>query len=410
MSLVTPTRAPPGRRWWIRHEPGSGQRGAADGSSTGNHRPRPAAEYVARCVQAGGAMRSLAAPAGLALVCLAMTACDGESTDTTAEDATAGLSKTLTLRFEAGGTVIKSSGKKLACAERFVGVDGDRIACDRKGESLEVIVKTSGDSVVVVRDLDRKRGYYACSRSGAVDGLPTEMKCKLTTIAPRGSGGLSSPFDSSVEGISVPNAHWVDAKQTVLRGMEPREPAQFDELRAAGIEKVVIFKNATGNDDVGEEIAAWKLPEGDVLHVPFQWKDLDGFTEPCEQTLEALRFIQSAQKAKEKVFFHCTVGEDRTGYLAALHALVFEGADAAESFDQDMCEHGYGSGNPQKPGFVLGKLEDGLTPLYRSMAYLVAEGILTDALEPEACAAAPSVPDDFMSEPLACGTSTTLVP
>jgi hypothetical protein len=75
-----------------------------------------------------------------------------------------------------------------------------------------------------------------------------------------------------------------------------------------------------------------------------------------------------------------------------------------------MCEHGYGRGNPQKPGFVLGKLEDGLAPLYRSMAFLVAEGILTEDLEAEACEAQPDVPDDFMSEPLDCGTSTTLVP
>ncbi len=358
-------------------------------------------------------MRFSAAVTGLALLSFATTGCDAESTDTSAEDATAGLSKTLTLRFEAGTAGVpslKSSGKKLVCGERFAGVDGERVTCERKGESIDVIVKASGDSVVAVRDLDRKRGYYECSRSGTVAELPAEMKCKLTTIAPRGSGGLSSPFDSSVEGISVPNTHWVDAEQTVLRGMEPREAAQFDELRAAGIEKVVIFKNATGNDDVGKEIAAWSLPEGDILHVPFKWKDLDGFTEPCEQTLEALRFIRDAQEAEEKVFFHCTVGEDRTGYLAALHALLFEGADAGESFEEDMCEHGYGSGNPQKPGFVLGKLEDGLTPLYRSMAYLVAQGILTGDLEAGACAAQPAVPDDFLAEPLACGTSTTLVP
>src|SRR6185503_18904985 len=114
------------------------------------------------------------------------------------------------------------------------------------------------------------------------------------------------------------------------------------ELRAAGIEKVVIFKNPTGKDDVAKEIAAWKLPSDGVLHVPFQWKDFSGFSDPCKQTLDALRFIRKSEAEHRKVFFHCTVGEDRTGYLAAMHGLLFEGVESRSAFDQDMCEHGYG--------------------------------------------------------------------
>jgi hypothetical protein len=327
-------------------------------------------------------------------------------------DATA-LSKTLTLRFESkepGVISLKSSGKKLSCSERFEGIEGERITCAREGEKLQVIVKASGDTVVAVRDLSGKRGYYTCSRTGDVAGAPAEMKCKLTAITPRGSGGLSSPFDSSVEGVSVPNSHWVDDDETVLRGMEPRTPEQLDELRAAGVEKVLIFKNTTGNDDVGKEVAAWALPADDVLHVPFHWKDFGGFREPCEQTLEALRFLRDAEAAGETVFFHCTVGEDRTGYLAALRALLVEGADARRAFETNMCEHGYASGNPQKPPFVLGKLEDGLTPLYRSMAFLIQEGVLTEELEAAACETEPVVPEEFLADPLVCGTSTRLVP
>lgn len=322
------------------------------------------------------------------------------------------LSKTLTLRFESkdGSLTLKSSGKKLTCADRFEGVDGERVTCEREGETVEVIVKSTDASVVVVRDLGGKRGYYTCSKKGDVASLPSEMKCSLTTIKPRGTGGLSSPFDSSVEDISVPNTHWVDDDETILRGMEPRTAQQLDELRAEGIAKVVIFKNATGNDDVGKEITAWGLPKADVLHVPFQWKDLDGFKKPCEQTLDALRFIKASRAKNKKVFFHCTVGEDRTGFLAAVYNVLFEEADPRAAFDADMCEHGYGAGNPQKPGFVLGKLEDGLTPLYREMAFLIDEGVLTQELETAACATQPTVPDDFMPEALTCGTSTTLVP
>jgi hypothetical protein len=192
--------------------------------------------------------------------------------------------------------------------------------------------------------------------------------------------------------------------------MEPRTPTELDELRAAGIARVLIFKNQTGTNDVGEEIESWALPEGAVLHVPFRWTNLGGFQTPCEQTVEALRFLRASSEAGEKAFFHCTVGEDRTGYLAALYAQLFEGLDPRSAFEDDMCERGYGSGNPQKPAFVVGKLEQELTPLYRSMAYLVASGALTAELDPGACALEPSVPDDFLNEPLDCGVSTTLVP
>jgi hypothetical protein len=351
---------------------------------------------------------------GLGLAAVVLGGCVDEPESSEAFAATEGLSKTLTLRLQEGegaiGLSMKSSGKALACRDRFQGVDGERITCQRTGETVQVIVKAEDDMVVAVRDLNRKRGYYECSRKGDVQGAPTEMKCELTALEPRGTGGLSSPFDSSVEGVTVPNAHWVDPAKTILRAMEPRTPEQFDELRGAGITRVLIFKNTTGKDDVGHEIAAWALPEGDVLHVPFQWKDYPDFTQPCQQTLQALRFLAEAEAAQQKVFFHCTVGEDRTGYLAAIRSILLEGEDPRAAFGADMCEHGYGGGNPQKPGFVLGKLEEGLTPLYRSMAWLIAEGKLTAALETDVCEAQPDVPQDFMPESLACGVSTTLSP
>lgn len=366
----------------------------------------------------GAAMNALRLPRPthsallLPLVLFALGGCD-ESAASDESFATETLSKSLTLRFsvtEDGGLALKSSGKSLACTERFEGIEGERVTCNRDGEKVQIILKLDGTSVVAVRDVGKKRGYYTCSRSGDVAGAPAEMKCKLTTLRPRGSGGLSSPFDSSVEGLSLPNAHWVDDEDTLLRGMEPRTPEQFEELRKLGVSKVLIFKNATGQDEVDNEIAEWALPEGDVLHVPFKWKDLDGFQATCEQTLAGLRFLREAREAEQKVFFHCTVGEDRTGLLAAMHSLIFAGADARRAFDADMCERGYSSGNPQKPGFVTGKLAAGLTPFYRQMAFLVSEGLLTEELEEAVCAQEPEVPADFLAASLTCGTSTTLVP
>lgn len=358
-------------------------------------------------------MRSWSAAAlvfALPLFSIAGTGCAGaESEDV--ESSEDDLTKA-TLQFIPGAgdaLSLKSGTKTLACTERFTGIAGERITCSVTGEKVQVIVKTTGKPVVV-RDVNRKRAYYTCTTTGRAGDLPKSLKCTETPLRKRGTGGLSSPFDSSVEGISLPNAHWVGAGTKVLRGMEPRTEAQFAELKSAGIKSVVIFKNPTGNDDVGEEIEAWGLPAADVIHVPFKWKELESFKEPCEQTLEALRFIKAKTKARKKVFFHCTVGEDRTGYLAALYRVIFEDVEGRKAFDEDMCERGYSSGNPQKPGFVSGAVDSSLGPLYRSMAYLVSKGALTEDLDASVCAREPSVPADFMKEPLKCGTSTALVP
>ena len=195
-----------------------------------------------------------------------------------------------------------------------------------------------------------------------------------------------------------------------MRGMEPRTDEQFDELRAVGIERVLIFKNSTNNHPVSEEIDHWNLPEADLLHVPFRWKDHGGFQDPCEQTVVALGFIRESEETSRPVFYHCTVGEDRTGYLAALYAMLYYGADPRTAFAEDMCERGYSRGNPQKPYYVTGKLSGEMTPLYRSMAYLVSQGILDSELDPEVCATEPTVPEDFLSGTLRCGVSTNLVP
>jgi hypothetical protein len=70
---------------------------------------------------------ALTAAATLALGCAEET---GQS-----EGFATALSKSLTLRFESkeGALSLKSSGKKLSCADRFDGVDGERVTCDREG-------------------------------------------------------------------------------------------------------------------------------------------------------------------------------------------------------------------------------------------------------------------------------------
>jgi hypothetical protein len=318
----------------------------------------------------------------------------------------------------------------LACAQRFE-IDGRvRVTCTRDDEQLEVIVREGEGGATqallvhkAVRSADRKT-YYACTTSGSgPDGLPKNLSCSNAPLRDRPShGGLVSPFESTFDGIDIPNAHAVGSSGKLLRGMAPGTPAEFDQLFAANVGAVLIFKNPTNTGhDVGDEIetlAQRGLSGDSVVNIPFKWKDIGPFQAPCEQVVAGLKFIKENLAANKTTYFHCTVGEDRTGFLAAMHRLTTsrEGSssDAGNAWDAEMCEHGYGAGNPLKPGFVVGELETSLKPLYRKMAYLAKTGRL-DALDTSVCATDPEGAADFEAKApaldrLTCGTSTLFVP
>jgi hypothetical protein len=314
----------------------------------------------------------------------------------------------------------------LECTERFE-IDGRvRLTCARGTENLEVIVRKDDGVAILVHRKDGansdRRQFFKCSIAGnGPEGLPSKLAC---AAAPAGSGGgghggLSSPFHSTVPGIDIPNTHLVGTSGDLYRGMAPRSDEELQQLIDAGIGAVLVFKNQTGTGtDVADEIAKLGLlglPPSRLKNIPFAWKDLPNYQDPCSQTVEALRFVATNLSAGNKTFIHCTVGEDRTGTLAAIHRLLTEpNLDAGAAWDGEMCERGYGAGNPLKPAFVRGKLEDGLKPLYRKLAYLAKKGAL-DSLDPNVCAADPSSESDFEADAvsldrLKCGTSTSYDP
>jgi len=306
----------------------------------------------------------------------------------------------------------------IACAagDRFE-IDGRvRLGCKRGTEKLEVIVR-SGEAVLVYRAKGRQ-SIYACTTSGNGPGsLPAKLACSLAHANTGGNGGLSSPFASTVPGIDIPNAHAVGTSGNLFRGMAPRSEQDFTQLVHAGIGAVLVFKNQTGNGtDVQDEIdklVGLGLASSRVENIPFPYKDLPNYTDPCTQVVDALAFIKKNLAANKKTYFHCTVGEDRTGLLAAVERLTTEAnLDATTAWDSEMCERGYGAGNPLKPTFVTGALEQGLKPLYRKLAYLVAKGRTLDA---SVCATDPSSEPDFEAKAppadrLKCGTSTMFDP
>lgn len=187
--------------------------------------------------------------------------------------------------------------------------------------------------------------------------------------------GLASPFPSCVAGINIPNTHVLDEDGLILRGMAPRNMTDIEDLKMRGIDKILIFKNQV-RGEVAKEVdklltAGWQRNQ--VVEIPFKWKEHGSFKEACTQTIEAMALIQKQQKRHKPIFFHCTVGEDRTGYLAGLLRWWWQEASVKQIFEKEMCWNGYGAGNPRKPyKQVVKKIRDSLTPLYVKMTYVLA--------------------------------------
>lgn len=190
--------------------------------------------------------------------------------------------------------------------------------------------------------------------------------------------GFTSPFASSVEGLSIPNSHYVDNTLQIIRGMHPLGKVQ--ELVDLGVSDILIFK-AQSKKEVDTEISQLLL-EGysleNITHIPFIWKDIDSYKESCEQVIQALKLMEEVYLSNDrKLFFHCTVGEDRTGLLAGVWRMLSQDWSANEAFEFEMCENGYGRGNPQKPYTpVVKPIRKELTPLFDWLAMYIETGNL----------------------------------
>lgn len=216
------------------------------------------------------------------------------------------------------------------------------------------------------------------------------LLCATTQAAPRGpDNGLVSPYSSTVPGISIKNTHRVaNAEGEVLRGMSP--VGKTDELIRHGVTDVLIFKNEI-KDEVKREIA--ELQENgitpDRIHViPFRWKDLESYPTACEQIIEGLKLLETAYRTPERsMFFHCTVGEDRTGMLAGLFRMVEQGWNARKAFEQEMCAYGYEAGDAKKPWKVVSAIRAELTPVFLVLATLIEDGVIAPGqLDASVCA------------------------
>lgn len=209
-----------------------------------------------------------------------------------------------------------------------------------------------------------------------------------------------SPFPSTIKGVCLPNAHQIDKEGYLYRSMEPYDLNSAQEIQRLGVEKVLIFKN-DHNGEVEENKARLRqvgIKEENMVHIPFPYKDMNDFTQYCKMVVKGLQEMRDSFVQKKKTLLHCTVGEDRTGLLSGLFQLLIdEKKDHKRIFFEELCQNGYGHGNPEKPLYkVVYPIRKNLTPLYLKMAYLIQRGRLSlDRLEEGTCLRDPIAEPSF---------------
>lgn len=182
---------------------------------------------------------------------------------------------------------------------------------------------------------------------------------------------FSTAAFSQVQGLTITNSFQVDKEGYVFRGREPK--AKVSELLNIGITDVVIFKNET-KTEVQDEMAELERLSISAHHIPFRWKDFPSMIEACEQTVDALNIITKVKAKKGKVYFHCSVGEDRTGMLAGLYRMLEERVTKEAVFKTEMCARGYSDGDVHKPGMVVAAIQKELTPLFLALSQKIESG------------------------------------
>lgn len=223
-----------------------------------------------------------------------------------------------------------------------------------------------------------------------------------------GVWALESSIPSQVPGLDIKNAHQLTDR--IYRGQRPvikKVPArgESDEERALRLKDiqslaqflsptvqpeqrftdVLIFKESNQEADRTEtevdrekvELTARGIR---VTQIPFKWRNLGPYRETCEQVMEGLRKLKEIDDSTDRMlFFHCTVGEDRTGILAGLYRFL-KSADRQNIrgiFHDEMCEKGYEAGDPQKDGAIVGIIRRELTPVFLKLVYRIDRGTLT---------------------------------
>lgn len=211
-----------------------------------------------------------------------------------------------------------------------------------------------------------------------------------------------SLFPSQVRGLTITNAKKLS--DSVYRGSAPSNKEH--ELKNLGITDVLIFKNQTKNE-VDKEIQALQdlhYKKSEIHTIPFLWKDFSSQTEACEQVIQALQLLVEVEKtSNRKIYFHCSMGEDRTGLLAGLFRMLTQEWSLQKAFQQELCAGGYEAGDSNKPKHVVDAIRKDLTPIFLWLGQMIEKGLLTPAnLSPQVCKNTKIIPGPEVSKSFVC--------
>lgn len=197
------------------------------------------------------------------------------------------------------------------------------------------------------------------------------------------------------------NAHALRADERILRGAAPETRLAL--LKDQGVTDVLIFRDGMGDAVEREKNNLRKLgyAENNIHHVPMKWRRFPSFESGCENAVAALQVMQTVENdPSKKLYLHCTMGEDRTGMVAGLYRMVFQGWTADKAFLEEMCARGFSEANPRKPVEVAGMINNDLKPIFARMAVMAETGVLNSkSLSSRVCAA--NVSDARVQEILA---------
>lgn len=185
----------------------------------------------------------------------------------------------------------------------------------------------------------------------------------------------------------VGNAHIVGRVGRIIRGASPIGHERL--LKQIGFTDVLIFKNSVKGENQQEiqSLLAAGFARNRITEIPFLWKDIPSPDYGCKQVVLGLQKLREVALDRSRaMFFHCTVGEDRTGVLAASFRMIFDGWNADDAFKNEMCAHGYANGNPRKAEHVARAIHFNVTPVFAKVAALAESGHLNfKNLNPALC-------------------------
>ncbi len=198
---------------------------------------------------------------------------------------------------------------------------------------------------------------------------------------------LMSLFVSINASAQIENFHALSDQ--IFRSAAPTKGSTY--LKQAGFTHVLIFKNENKNEVTKEieDLQKIGIPLKNIYHIPFKWKDMGPIEDSCVQVITALEYLAKVEKSRShKILFHCTAGEDRTGALAGLYRMLYNGWSVDRAFNEEMCPHGYEAGDDGKPPMVVNAIRKEITPVFLAVAGLIIDGRISfKNLDVNACRA-----------------------